>query len=346
MPASRTLARPSRTLARVTEERLARAWEVWAAENLLRGKQPDAIAARLVAEGVSADHAAQLLEQLAGSAVYEAATSVARDARRWSAFTVLSARLRRDAANPTEIPRETAPSAERFYDLFYASGSPVVLEGLAHAAFELAHWSPRGLAARFGDVELEVTVDRDQDPDYGRTFHRRSKAMLLSTLVEHIEASANAPRNDVYVVAQNRVLERTAMKQLLDEIVFPPGWLDQERLRSGGASLWLGPAGTRTPLHHDHVNLLVCQLHGRKRWRLLAPTERAVLERVDGPYTLLDADELGGALVKEIIVSPGECLFVPAGWWHQVEALEGSTTLSISAFARDNDFALRDLTRR
>jgi ribosomal protein L16 Arg81 hydroxylase len=221
----------------------------------------------------------------------------------------------------------------------------VLLEALVPDAFDRSHWSPRGLAARFGRVEVEVTVDREDEADYARTFHRRSRTMSLAALVEHIEASADAPRNDLYLVAENRFFERPPLAALLAEIHFPPGWLDDERLRADGASLWLGGAGTRTPLHHDHVNLLACQLHGRKRWRLIAPTERALLAQVERPFTTLDAGALGDVVVKEVIVETGEALFVPAGWWHQVESLAPSTTLSISAFARENTFALRDLTR-
>lgn len=66
--------------------------------------------------------------------------------------------------------------------------------------------------------------------------------MSLAALVEHIEASADAPRNDLYLVAENRFFERPPLAALLAEIHFPPGWLDDERLRADGASLWLGGA--------------------------------------------------------------------------------------------------------
>ena len=329
----------------MTDARLDRAWEIWAAENLLRGKRPSAIVARLVSEGVPEAQATLLIDALARSAVYEAATRVARDARRWTAIAALHERLTRDAAHPTQVLRTSGVDAAHFYDLFYATGTPVVLDALVADAFDMRQWSPGGLAARFGDVEVEVTVDREDEADYARTFRRRSRTMSLTALVEHIEASANAPRNDVYLVAENRFFERPPLDALLGEIRFPPGWLDEERLRADGASLWLGGAGTRTPLHHDHANLLACQLYGRKRWRLIAPTERALLAKVERPFSTLDASELGDVVVKDVIVHAGEALFVPAGWWHQVESLVPSTTISITAFARDNEFALLDLTR-
>ena len=46
-------------------------------------------------------------------------------------------------------------------------------------------------------------------------------------------------------------------------------------------SVWLGPAGTRTPLHRDPYHNLLCQAWGGKAVRLHAPEHAAAL----APYT-------------------------------------------------------------
>jgi hypothetical protein len=247
---------------------------------------------------------------------------------------------------PAQVPREEATSAARFFDVFYASCSPVVLTGLVERAFRLPSWSPAGLRDRFGDVDVQVTTDRENDERYATTFRRRAKTMSVRALAEHVAASADAPNNDVYLVPENKVFATTRLRELLREVAFPTGWLDVERLHGGEAALWFGPAGTKTPLHHDLMNVLACQLHGRKRWRLVAPTETSLLEQVDRGQTLIDVGELTDALVKEVVLEQGEALFVPAGWWHQVESLAPSTTLSLTSFPRPNKFVLRDQTRR
>jgi hypothetical protein len=104
----------------------------------------------------------------------------------------------------------------------------------------------------------------------------------------------------------------------------------------GAALLWFGAAGTLTPLHHDTLMLLHTQLVGRKRWRLASPLQtprlyntRSVFSPVDlAAPDLARFPRLAGVQVFDVVLGPGETLFVPLGWWHQVEALD--TSLSIS----------------
>ena len=50
---------------------------------------------------------------------------------------------------------------------------------------------------------------------------------------------------------------------------------------------------------------------------------------------VLDDDEIPSF---EVVLQPGESLFIPAGWWHDVLALDVSVSLAINAFARPNAF--------
>ena len=40
--------------------------------------------------------------------------------------------------------------------------------------------------------------------------------------------------------------------------------------------------------------------------------------------------------VIECVIGPGEAIFLPVGWWHQVEALSLSASVSFTNFARAN----------
>jgi hypothetical protein len=40
--------------------------------------------------------------------------------------------------------------------------------------------------------------------------------------------------------------------------------------------------------------------------------------------------------VLETIIGPGEAIFLPVGWWHQVEALDLSASMSFTNFRRPN----------
>jgi ribosomal protein L16 Arg81 hydroxylase len=66
----------------------------------------------------------------------------------------------------------------------------------------------------------------------------------------------------------------------------------------------------------------------------------------DGVYSAIDAEhpdvevfpEFAEAAAKEVVLSPGEALFIPVGWWHHIRALEVSINLAFTAFKWSNRF--------
>ncbi|KAI7236005.1 Clavaminate synthase-like protein [Hortaea werneckii] len=151
----------------------------------------------------------------------------------------------------------------------------------------------------------------------------------------------------------------------------PPASTDEATLKTAGLSsapslsepivnVWLGPSGTRTPLHTDPYHNILCQVVGFKYVRLYAPHETPKLypfgvdekginmentSQVDISAHVacllgrnVDAKELGEvdrefpkfkeAQYQEVILNPGDCLYVPLGWWHYVESL--TTSFSVS----------------
>lgn len=104
-------------------------------------------------------------------------------------------------------------------------------------------------------------------------------------------------------------------------------------------NLWFGPADTVSPAHTDPHHNLYAQVLGYKFLRLFPPSETPRLyplqgimnntSRVDVEDPDLDEfPDFGGAKSYDVIVGPGDLLFIPVGWWHHVRSLTVSCSIS------------------
>jgi hypothetical protein len=311
-------------------------WEAWAARNLARGATSDDVVAELANEGVPERDARALCESLLASpALFEARAL-------WRRVVALEqvARLRLDhrREQPREVERRTLPSVEDFVARYWLPGVPVVLTDLVTRWPAFARWSPQYFAEHFGHARVYACIGRTRvehpDADWAGTERHLTVRELVDIL-----ATTTTP-NDVYLIAKNAALAQPELRPLLDDIALPPAFfrapLDPMRM-----ALWLGGAGTHTPLHHDGDNSMFCQIRGRKRVRLAPPESVALLDRSRGVYNHWDPpDHIDDPpeIVRELVVQPGEALFIPAGWWHQVDALDPSISVTILDFAFTNDY--------
>ena len=109
-------------------------------------------------------------------------------------------------------------------------------------------------------------ADRDGDPAYEVNAGRDRRRVRFADFVDSVYGVHQG--NDRYLVANNKFFERECAQVLLADFVPFAEYLDPAQLR-GRCFLWLGPAGTITPPHHDLCNVLLAQVSGRKRVRLV-----------------------------------------------------------------------------
>lgn len=128
-----------------------------------------------------------------------------------------------------------------------------------------------------------------------------------------------------------------------------PGFAAEHRLQLDTpepplCSLWLGNQVT-VPAHQDWPSNLACCVAGRRRFTLFPPD--AVGDLYIGPLDLTPAGQpislvdpsaadldarfprYAAALARAQVVelSPGDAIYIPSLWWHQVEALEPLSAL-------------------
>lgn len=319
------------------------AWRHWIARSKLLQAGDDAIAEVLTANGYSRASATAEVSRASSDPYLRAAARVHQRLRKAGSLLDIQGQMARIDSRAETVDRQTGLSRGEFRDRYYAAGRPVILEGLMTGWKAMTAWTPEYLKAAAGEQRAEVMTGREADPDYERYADRHRTEVRFADYVDMVYSGTVT--NDYHLVAGNRFLQRPAARPFLgDFAVFP------EYLRPAAADrqsfLWFGPAGTVTPLHHDTSNILLAQVKGRKRVRLVPAAHWQHVYNSSGVFSDVDAERpdlarhpgFGKATVIDVVLEAGEVLFVPVGWWHHVRALDVSITISFTNFVFPNHF--------
>lgn len=130
---------------------------------------------------------------------------------------------------------------------------------------------------------------------------------------------------------------------------FDAGKLFDYRRALNAANLWISHRGVFTQSHFDELENFNVALEGRKRFVMAPPGFRAYyprsLKRGFGDKSqVFDFDDvdwarypkLAAKLVqrREVILEPGQMLYLPLGWWHQAESLD-EMNINVNFWLRD-----------
>ncbi|MCA3254171.1 MAG: cupin-like domain-containing protein [Alphaproteobacteria bacterium] len=237
------------------------------------------------------------------------------------------------------IPRVADLSSDEFLEHFYAPSRPCVIEGALAGWPALERWTPAYLKARVGSPLVEFQGARNGDPRFELL---KDKHKMRAPFDAFIDAIAEARSNDAYLTAYNSASNAAALAPLYEDLGDIPNVLTP-----GGGMLWIGPEGTFTPLHFDLTNNLLAQITGRKRLVLVPPSEsskmahhRHVFSEVhdlEDPACLARHPQAANVRHFTVEIGPGDLLYIPVGWWHQVRSLSFSTMLTYTNFLWPND---------
>lgn len=241
----------------------------------------------------------------------------------------------------TDIERRSDLSQEEFLTRYYAAGRPVILVGELNDWPALG-WTPQTLKAKLGSVPIEYQGGREANARFERDKDRHRRRAPFDAFIDSITSVSG---NDAYMTAYNSAGNSEALAPLSEDLGSLDRFLSSEKGRDAGM-MWIGPAGSFTALHHDLTNNFIVQVVGRKQVKLMPAAEVGRLdndEHVFSRFTDLDKvdsagqSQLQGARFYDILLRPGDILFVPLAWWHQVRAVDFSVTLTYTNFRWRND---------
>ncbi|XP_046562646.1 bifunctional peptidase and arginyl-hydroxylase JMJD5-like [Haliotis rubra] len=235
-----------------------------------------------------------------------------------------------------DIPvMEGIPTPQYFYEWFVRPGQPVLLRSalnnpsFQYPAYNL--WTDDYLRRRFGDLVVSFEHNKKETRD-----ERDGDEGPFKTFLSQYNTS------DVYLVLN---LEHSSA--MAEDIFLPPF------LACGGAQklmtyfhVWFSSGGTKSVLHLDSVDNVNCLMDGTKDFIFIDKRYKPQIEasgfNSERGFSTVDVDRVdldkfpGFKSVPwlKAKMKKGDCLFIPANWYHQVYSHQGRNLASNVWFDR------------
>lgn len=210
------------------------------------------------------------------------------------------------------------PTKDAFFEGYGFASKPVVIQGLMDDWEATTKWNPRFFAKHYGD--LLVTPQRTYTEGAYRTF----------TVAEYMDYLVNTRDEDPYYLRNWEFhLEHTEIKE--DYLV--PDYFESwhvyipEPHRPRLSWFYIGPAQSGSAMHLDPTDTSAWNavVSGKKYWLFFPPEQSDYVYEglVDAFNPNLDKfPYFAKTQPVAVVQNPGEVVFTPSGWWHQVLNVE------------------------
>jgi len=235
----------------------------------------------------------------------------------------------------TTIPRVTR---DQFAEKFFARQIPAIVTDATADWGMSGRWSPEYLSSLIGSKQVMVSVSASGKFSYDPSGKGTSESFSEERM-SFAEAArqVSAPNDGRQLYLMQQSIPRQ-FPELMREIRVPQ-WVPN--VEETSINLWFGRSSV-TPLHYDATNNFFAQQYGEKHWTIFSPadTPHVYPHPIDSKMAHLSSVDLDSpdlrthpnfSLARPIrfTVHPGELLFLPAFWWHQVRSPAVSTSVSI-----------------
>ena len=209
------------------------------------------------------------------------------------------------------LPRVS--SIDDFREGYFLPGRPVIVSGGARS-MAASRWTVPFLAETLANQRPTIRLQSGKLATLGmRDFFRYYENASAVT-------SSHGPLylTDFYVKPSFGDAERARLGREVRYPLLKDGeWDDWRTKHVGWNTLYVGTAGTSSPLHQDPhaTSSWLAALTGTKIWRICAPD---ALPAELGPKTDPFADGPPPCEFIEAFLEQGDVMYVPPKWWHAV----------------------------
>ncbi|MGH7802938.1 MAG: cupin-like domain-containing protein, partial [Candidatus Binatia bacterium] len=258
----------------------------------------------------------------------------------------------------TSTEREEIPSvrAEDFsvetFKKLYKDKSPLVIRGLGKHTKAAREWSPDFLVGKYGDTRVDI---RDSPQERVGAKDNYNEADFIPTPLREYVHEMRHGQSQRYLGAMSELFKHHP--ELMDDLE-----IEQLNARIGvkviRPEIFMGTPRNHTPWHCAGIDNYFLQINGKKHWHFIHPAFTAGLY-LKGSAMVFGAPGLFSNVIPgddrlfplfaktpqlEVTLYPGDFLYNPAYFWHEVENI-GETigcALRVVAEGSFNKFVVLD----
>ncbi|MDZ8261472.1 cupin-like domain-containing protein [Nostoc sp. ChiQUE01b] len=239
------------------------------------------------------------------------------------------------------------PSLKQFLEM-WKQYQPFLIEDVAKYWHACNNWSNDYLIKYCGNNVIHVEVSQKDFLDDYKNFAYDDaddcvdeKKMKYKEYIKHVEDKVNENQNDDLGYYLTGELFEKSFPEIIGDVTYPE-YLNRKPL----VSYWHGFSSknfsSTTVLHFDGFHNIFVQIRGRKKILLYPPSNYLSfyppLEDSHGlaDYSKVDPNHPNLELFPkfpwqermEVVLQPGEMLYIPPYWWHYVTAVDENISLS------------------
>lgn len=217
------------------------------------------------------------------------------------------------------------PSPEVFFRDYSSKLRPVLIRGGAKQSKAFDLWTDEYFKGLPEAAEIEVLAEG------GKKENRTKPAKNLSfkTFVE------NYKTEDVYMV-------NGVPNFLQKDVLLPPPLLCEDVVEDMlvDTVMWFSSGGTKSVVHNDDVDNINCLFSGTKELLFMDYKKykgKVKIDHPEGGYSGVDVDRvdftkypgLREVEFYNVTMQPGDCLFIPYKWFHQVRSFDRNIAVNV-----------------
>ena len=229
------------------------------------------------------------------------------------------------------VERRSGLTREAFAAEYLEPSKPVVFTDLAKDWSAHQNWTIHHFRKQYGHFMVPVVSQNHAQP--GKNYLAAEKTIPFGEYLNLLEAGPTDLRIFLWNIFKTAPELRRDFK--IPDIM--DGFVDELPY------MFFGGEGSFVGMHFDidMSHVFLNQIHGRKRVILFAPDQSRNLYQL--PFTVASFVDprnpdynrypaLANAVGYDVMLQPGETLFMPSGFWHFIEYADGGYSISLRSF--------------